>query len=746
MNKLLTFAVKTAFVSTNALCLAACGWTLSSRNNARVMSGTVPQTTHIQTLTVQMSGNTQGIQGVLISSTTPQHEAHLSDSFFALAVNNRQVIGTILSNKQMPSEFQAKTSSGELISCTSVKRPSFADLNATQFQIQCGQNQLSIELSTVALNIKNLDFLRAQKSLVHGALVALHSENRLAEIQLKSDVLHVSRGGNNKQFRIKDFDEQLIHNTQNNFVVTGDEVCQSDTCGLLKERAELTVNDDQLTLKIFTPEENSIENYSTTTSEKLSISSYNVENFWDDDPNNSSPYSDFSSLNSNWYLGKFPQKKAERIKTALLAAGLPDVVGLQEIESANNKSRSLELLKPLLSELGYNYYALGLQADDNPTAVTTAVISKHPIIENKRIDFVFSPDSLPEDQKYDFIGSSRDPQHATIVLPEGHSFVLLNSHWKSKRDKSPLGDDMRLSVAKRIKEHSDGLKFENGSAVPVVIVGDFNADYREEPVQAGLQLASSLSSARSAGLLRQLVPLWLTLPEAEQGSYPHDSHLQALDNIVVTASFLQGQKISLSGPMKVAGRSGLSAHMLANADGQPLRSQIVKYKDSQGEIHARHFDLGYSDHFPLVVMFNRNGQRSSHLFPTEIEKQSSQNLPYVLIQGSECGSLETISLTTELLDSAQYGQCVSLSGNQLTLEKTGLYNIYFNAAGAGLSEKSTKIIITADRAYGANKQWLRGTLQNSKGKTLTKLKGRIGLVEGQKAIFIHSPTEDIEIK
>jgi endonuclease/exonuclease/phosphatase family metal-dependent hydrolase len=603
-----------------------------------------------------------------------------------------------------------------------------------------------VELSTETINTSSVDFHRIKKSLKHSAIVRLNSNNKHADIQITNDVLFVNRNGVIQQFKLKDFNEKISLAAKTVISLSGQEVCQNNSCSNEPETAELRVDLRQMTLKIYKLGNDNPDSYFTSTAETFSLSSYNVENFWDDIPDNSNPYNDYSSLYSNWYIGNFPRKKASRIKAALLAAGLPDIVGLQEIESANNKSRSLELLKPVLSELGYNYYALGLQAEDNPTAVTTAVISKFPISDNRRVDFVYSPDTLPDDQKSDFIGSSRDPQHVTIALPEGNSFVLINSHWKSKRDKSPFGDDMRHSVAKLIKQHSDSLKYENGTAVPVVIVGDFNADYREEPVQKGLQLANSIESARNEGIPKQLVPLWLTLAASEQGSYPHDSHLQALDNIVVTASFLQGEKLALSKPMWVVGRDGQSSHMLSNADGQPLRSQIVKYKDSQGDLHTRHFDLGYSDHYPLVAVFNRMGQATATYFPAEIEQQVSKNLSYNLIEGSECSSSETVSLTVEMLGTAQHGQCVSLSGTELPLERTGLYNIYIKAVGSGLIEKSSKIIITADRAYGANKQWLRGTLQNSQGRTLTKLKGRIGLVEGQKAVFIHSPTEDIDIK
>lgn len=746
MKIIFSASKKVALVCSGAAIVAACGWTRGTQNSARVSSEFVPQSTVLQQLTAKVSGSTQGLRGVLISSAEHGRVFDLSNSFYVQTDGTTHLAGTITANTQVPSHFQAVTTAGQLITCSTSARANSTLSQNAQFTIQCGDRQLQIQLDTDAANVQILDFERVKKSLLFGALVRLKSDNENIEVRLNKNVIHVYQNKESIQFKLSSEVENLLSIQGTYLSLSGEEVCQNNPCSDTLKKAELSMNEEKLTLRISSTDNLKGKIFFARISKRLSVSSYNVENFWDDDPNNSQPYNDFSSLYSNWYVDNFSSKKAERIKAALLSAGLPDVVGLQEIESANNKSRALELLKPVLSELGYNYYALGLQAEDNPTAVTTAVISKHPIVDNKRVDFVYAPDSLPEDKKHDFVGSSRDPQRVSVALPEGHSFALINSHWKSKRDKSPYGDDMRNSVARLIKQHSDSLAYENGAPVPVVIVGDFNADYREDPVQTGLQLASSLNSARSEGHPKQLVPLWLTLDAREQGSYPHDSHLQALDNIVVTASFLQGSKLTLSEPLWIAGKDGHSAQVLANADGQPLRSQIVKYKGSQGNIHARHFDIGYSDHFPLVATFSRVSLAAPILLAPEIEKQNSETLQYVQIQGSECGSEETLEVTAETLGAAQYGQCISLTKAELTLGKTGLYNVFINAAGSGQFEKPAKFIITADRAYGANKQWLRGTLQQSEGRTLTKLKGRVGFVEGQKAIFIHSPVEDIVIK
>jgi len=291
------------------------------------------------------------------------------------------------------------------------------------------------------------------------------------------------------------------------------------------------------------------------------------------------------------------------------------------------------------------------------------------------------------------------------------------------------------------------LRTSEGKAAAAMIVGDFNADYREEPVHGGLQLAQSLTEARLAKQPEKLVPLWLTLSAGEQGDYPHDSHFQALDNIIITRSMLQDGALVLGAALQVVGRSGTTAAVLSNGDGLPLRSQLRKYKDSAGQMRTTHFDVGFSDHLPIVAHFDRASQGQSNptaqLFAESIETQKISELPQVEIEGASCQQDKKIQ-SPESLANVQQGECVTLSEVALQMQKTGLHHIYVQLNGTTENEQpSEKVVITADRAFGANKSWLRGTLQSSAGKTLKFVRGRIGVVEGYKAIFIHTPGSDI---
>jgi hypothetical protein len=180
-----------------------------------------------------------------------------------------------------------------------------------------------------------------------------------------------------------------------------------------------------------------------------------------------------------------------------------------------------------------------------------------------------------------------------------------------------------------------------------------------------------------------------------------------------------------------------------------------KFKDNAGNMKTTHFDMGFSDHLPIVAQFRRVLQGEAIpaeiRFDPSIETQTIAQLPAVEISGAPCAAKDTIKMGTAALESARRGECILLDSMSLPLQKTGLYNIFFQLSESqsktdASDSTPTKILISADRAFGENKSWLRGTLQNSAGKTLKRILGRMGVVEGHKALFIHAPQSDILIQ
>jgi endonuclease/exonuclease/phosphatase family metal-dependent hydrolase len=709
----------------------------------------------MKTVTVQLNSNPSGVSHFLLTAQSSAF-AGLSSAFAVDAsLSGPQTSGIISAESGLHFSVDAILKNGRQVRCDEEKGllDFIPSLNAERLNLNCEGTPVSLKISAQAAGESDVALIRTRQSLAEGAsLLLANADERehLLELTLKDNSMSIAERSS------ADFPPATVHFTAEeisgflNSRAALNFPCQISACAENFGPLSITLKPDGEIIARRTVLKDSTQVvFRRAGSEGLRVATYNVENFWDDDAENSTPYNDFSKDLSDWYSGQFAQRKALRIRDALLAAGLPDVVGLQEIESAANSSRSLELLKPVLSPLGYNFYALGQQAGDNPTAVTTAFISKYPIIENTRLDFLFDSAELTADNRPDFTGASRDPQRVTVALPEGIGLTLINSHWKSKRDNSPVGDQMRLRIGALMREHLSDLGRIQGGPAAAIIMGDFNADYREAPVQQGLQLAPTLASARRDP--SSLFNLWQTRPALRQGNYPHDSNLNALDNLVVTQPLLNAGSLTLNSSLMIAGDFGTSFKKLRNGDGLPLRSQRHQIKEDDGQLRTFHKDAGYSDHLPLIAEFRRSLSTAKVVeaakFSQQIENQSISSLAVNPVPDSFCADGETRKLSrseiSSALLSASRGDCFEIN-SPLMLRKTGLFNVAFDLPAESHSAASERIvIISADRPFGANKNWLRQTLQQSSGKTLTRLHGRLGLIDGVKALFISRPAEDV---
>ena len=330
----------------------------------------------------------------------------------------------------------------------------------------------------------------------------------------------------------------------------------------------------------------------------VSMGTYNVENFWDDISDNSVPYEDFGAETSNWYADEMYLSKAKNVAQAIALAGTPDILVLQEIESADNNSRSLEFLKSEVSELGYKFFALGQQNPNDPTAVTTAVISKYPIVSNNRLNFANSQRSSR--QELNTLSSARDPQVVTIDVM-GTLVRVYASHWKSRLGDFASGDAMRFAIARLIKTDIDDVRAANPE-LDIVVMGDFNSNQTERPLLLGLQNSSSIEEVKNIASF-QTYNLWFELSENERCSYVFKGQRECLDHILVSPAAFDGKGLDLvEGSFRVVGHSGEAESILLGPNGNPVRWQ--KRKKAGFNTHT---GKGYSDHLPLVADFSLVG-------------------------------------------------------------------------------------------------------------------------------------------
>lgn len=338
----------------------------------------------------------------------------------------------------------------------------------------------------------------------------------------------------------------------------------------------------------------------------ITVATYNVENFWDDNSENSgsATYDEYKKNGSNWYTDKMYIQKAKNVADAIRMAGAPDVVAMQEIESGNNTSRSLEILKPYVESMGYKYFALGQQNPKNPVAVTSAVMSKFPITSNVNLDFNMSEGGSASSDSHEepttlSSSSARDPQAVTIDI-NGTPLRLYALHLKSRRGDFASGDAMRLAAAQLIKKDVN-LQKERNPALDMLVMGDFNSYDNERPLAEGLNSTDDRNALMRDATDHRMYNFWYELPAAERCSYMHNGELQCIDHMLATASLFDGKGLDLvESSFQVIGHNGgEAAQRLVKSDGKtPFRWGMQK-----SDRGARFTGTGYSDHLPLVATF-----------------------------------------------------------------------------------------------------------------------------------------------
>lgn len=476
--------------------------------------------------------------------------------------------------------------------------------------------------------------------------------------------------------------------------------------------------------------------FSQTLSERrdvrFTVSSYNAENIWDEVDGNSVAYTDFADKSSNWLKDKMFSRKGQVLVDVLRKAGSPDIVGLQEIESAGNKSHSLELIKKDLATLGYHYFALGKQ--DEAVAVTTAVISKFPIVENRAL--LFSGDE-----------SSRDPQVVTVDV-EGKLLTVYVNHWKSARGDAPTEtEEQRIAAAKLVREDLNKLLAAN-PATDAIVLGDFNSDYNSNiafNMKTGLidvlKASGNLVEILS-GKTDKLYNLWFDMPVDQRCTVNFQDRRRCLDNILLTDTLFDQNGIQyVPGSFRVFGHgNSADEQMMTNANGAPFRWQTKLTKKGKEVIFTRHMGVGVSDHLPLIgefVVTTRNDLSKisvPNASATEFGPKESPELKPFLCKGEATEDL----LKTDFSENKAFKKCVELKKGNLKIKMLTNHDL-------GVEINGVDVMITANAPLTRHKDMLRGSIQKQKGKHLDSIVGRVGWDYGYPAIFIES-ADDIKIR
>ncbi len=513
----------------------------------------------------------------------------------------------------------------------------------------------------------------------------------------------------------------------------------------------------------------------------LRVLSYNVQNLWDDIPENTpQAWSDFlATLNSddrdevggrrplqymeytlkgsNWYTLPVLEAKIQNLIEVIQMADTPEILALQELESAANESHVFEIrgthsvLKEELEKLGYRYFILGHQNPRNPVSVTTAIVSKVPVKELDSVSIDY------DDEPYST--SARDIQ-AVEYNEGGNRMVIFNNHWKSKIGDPKKTEATRVQTAQLLRQRIQEEKHTDPNT-RIVVLGDLNSGYHEKPIKV-------LATGEETEMLREegashLYNLWYDLENEDRWETSYRGRRQSLSAMLISDDFYNQDGIQYKDQsFRVIGQSGEAADKLLNADGTPFRWQIRKNRR-----YANHIGQGFSDHLPLIASFEVSAPTKKHSkrrLTHPVRENFATNPQPVLDQVPLCSPEETVDIkTVDLRSNRWFRKCVRIEGSfrldaehpyapsyihlgpglDLTIAMTRSWDELPNIDDSRVKEYELDGMDQEDfgpnghprsnRCFG--QKMLRG-----RGGRLSKAVGRLGYFEGRMAIYV--PTRE----
>ncbi len=340
------------------------------------------------------------------------------------------------------------------------------------------------------------------------------------------------------------------------------------------------------------------------------MASYNVENLFDA-ASQGTEYEEYIPGRHNW-TRRMAETKLDHTAEVLCDLDA-DIVALQEVENASVFHALQERLKRV--GCAYRYSAI---THKKGATIQVAILSRFPLKKQKELQVSYSP-------------------HVRNILEveaeiDGHPLTLFVNHWKSKSRKGV--ESKRIAYAGTLQQRIMAMPKRK----EYIILGDLNSNY-----DAYLTLPKRLndtggktginhvlktvgnnelfapSQMKHAPQGRHYTP-WTELPFKERWSHKFYGHRSTLDHILLPAAMFDGRGIDyVNGSFKV-----FKAPYLFTRKGY-----INGWKIRNG----KHTGKGYSDHLPVVAVFN--------------------TVPYIFSQNdtaqkSSLGSIEDLYKTEQL--------------------------------------------------------------------------------------------------
>ncbi len=365
------------------------------------------------------------------------------------------------------------------------------------------------------------------------------------------------------------------------------------------------------------------------------MASYNVENLFDLKKSGTeyTEYIPFTGYGWNEKTNGIKLKNIARV----ICDMKPDIIALQEIES----DEALHSLQRAVAQCGLDLPFRAV-ADEKPTTVKTALLSKFPIIFKREID----PDGTTR---------SRSILEAAVSI-DGRKLTLFVNHWKSRSGPESRRIVSAKALMKRLKE-LDG---------DYIVLGDLNSNWNESKEILRSRRLNDTGGVTGIGHIlktwkgkrgvdkHNIAPpyhtnLWLELSPQRRWSHNFYGRKGSLDHIILPASMFDDRGINY------IDRSfrRFTPRYLFKKNGAVYRWQLAK------KGHGKHLGAGYSDHLPIYAEFTTE--------PFSFVKRENRKESF----NKRSGKIETIKTSVEDLYKMAPGTCRAVISEVVVIYKKG---------------------------------------------------------------------------
>lgn len=314
---------------------------------------------------------------------------------------------------------------------------------------------------------------------------------------------------------------------------------------------------------------------------ELTVMFYNCENFFDtfDDPKTKDEEF-LPNSEMQWDIKKYNNKikrLAEVMDSTVAGIGLPDVIGVCEIENktvltdlvakSNLKNRNYKsIVSTGLDERGIN---VGLMYDETIFKFESSeeLNATNPEIEDYKTRNILCVNLT----------------HRT----SGEIFYFFVNHWPSRRDGEKETEAKRLYAAKILKAKINSLQLKNPK-VKLIAMGDFN----DTPINNSI---FNTLQANSKPKANELLNPFLEYSKHEQGTHYYQGKWQMFDQIIMSPSCTNGKQYNFK-----------------TRNAFILKKDFVLFKNYKtGEVKPNRtygpgnkYYNGYSDHLAVYIKLN----------------------------------------------------------------------------------------------------------------------------------------------